>query len=771
MPSCHLHIEGQVQGVGFRPYVYRLASELKLKGRVSNGMDGVHITITGTKENIQKFYKEVIDRPPQNARILNHTIHEVPESPDKDFQIVESSPNGRPNLLLTPDLGLCDKCRDEIMNPTDRRRDYAFTTCIHCGPRYSIIRELPYDRESTTMQPFVQCEECSTEYNDPRNRRYYSQTNSCSSCGIEMQLLDNHGKVVSKNNNAMLSLLCAALEYGRIVCVKGIGGFLLLADASNKNTIKTLRSRKNRPSKPFAIVYPDLEGVREDAHVSPGEEQTLKSIEAPIVLLRKKENPKLESMDELAPGLDRIGVMLPYTPFLALLMKKWKKPIIATSGNLSGSPIFYQDDKAIKNLSQIADFFVTNNREILIPQDDSVLQFTDQTKRKIVHRRSRGYAPTFLPHSFGTNEETILAMGGELKSSFALLNQSNLYVSQYLGDLANFETQESFNHTVSHLLKLFRTSPQKIIIDQHPGYFSSATGKEMSRKLEVPVQSVQHHLAHFSAVLAENDLLHTDDPVLGIIWDGTGWGEDGAIWGGEFFLYQHQQFRRVANLDYFDHLLGDKISREPRLSALALCKDIPEAEVLLQDKFTKSEWSLYKKMLAQSGLRQTSSMGRFFDGVASLLGLCNKSSYEGEAAMYLEALAGKAIPLLPGASSKDRNFSRQTFIRNIVNEILHGAKPETIAYDFHVGLVNWIAEIATREKIHKMAFSGGVFQNGLLVDLIQKTLGHTYELYFHKQLSPNDECIGFGQIAYDHIQRAGVAKTAEHIFNQELVTI
>lgn len=775
MPAYHLHIEGQVQGVGFRPHVSRIARKLSLKGWVSNGVDGVHIEVAGEEKFVRKFTREVLQRPPKNAIILHHTFQEIDSSEYGEFEIRESSSTGRANVLLTPDLGLCDECRNEILDPSNRRSQYAFTTCIHCGPRYSIVQHLPYDRENTTMRPFGQCAACAAEYHDEDDRRYYSQTNSCSSCGISLHLMDNEGTLISENSHDIIARVCGGLVNGKIICLKGIGGFLLLTDASNEEAIATLRNRKHRPLKPFALLYPNFERIKEDAEVSIEEETSLKSIQSPIVLLKLKQGVKHDiSIHALAPGLNRIGVMLPYNPLLALIMEKWKKPIVATSGNMSGSPIFYEYEKAFNNLSSVADLFVTNNRDIVVPQDDSVVQFSPSSQQRIFLRRSRGFAPTYVHPSGRKFIGTRLAMGGELKSSFALVNQGNMYISQYLGDLEDFETQQSYEHTLHHILNLFHAEPERIVIDRHPGYFSSAAGKERAKQGNIPIKSVQHHLAHFSAVLAENDLEASKETILGVIWDGTGWGDDGAVWGGEFFTYSGRQFSRVAHLDYFDHVMGDKLSREPRLCALSLCHGIPEAESILRPKFTDTEWDLYSRMLSQPGQLKTSSVGRLFDGLASLLGLCDRSSYEGEAALYLEALASgaKVNVMLPRARwCLGSDLSLRAFMKTIVDEILIGTAPETIAYDIHMGLVGWIAGIAFRESVNKIAFSGGVFQNAMLVDLIHKVLDDKYDLYFHQQLSPNDECIAFGQLAYDSIQQFHSIQHNDLALSREPITM
>lgn len=751
MPSYRLHLEGQVQGIGFRPHVFRLAQRLGLTGWVKNGKDGVHIQIGGSEDSCRSFIEEIIQLSPRHARITRQQIELIENPGLKDFKIIQSDNEAASNLLLTPDLGLCDDCRKEMRNSSDRRYEYAFTTCTNCGPRYSIIRSLPYDRENTTMSDFEICPSCHHEFENPENRRYYSQTNSCSVCGVTLSLLDNQGKLLTQTEREIVDHVSDSLRQGEIIAVKGIGGFLLLVDATNADAITRLRLRKHRPSKPFALLYPSLALVEKHVELSKLEKEALQSTENPIVLLTISPRAKNElAIDQISPGLMRIGIMLPGNPLLELLAAHWGKPLIATSGNVSGSPIFYEDEKAIANLSNIADYFVVNNRDIVVPQDDSVIQFTGD-QHQIILRRSRGLAPTFLPNRLHS-EQTIFAAGGELKSSFAFLNKENLYISQYLGDLESFETQGTYHDLLNHFIKLLEAKPSKVLVDAHPNYHSSKIGKELAASWEVPVIPVQHHIAHFSAVLGENELLQSKERVLGVIWDGTGWGEDGQIWGGEFFIYNDYHFKRVSHLDYFDHLLGDKTSREPRLSAMSLCFDLEEAHSLIKPKFNFTEWNLYSGMLQRSENLKTSSMGRLFDGVACLLGLCDKSSYEGEAALLLEACA-------TGASSQidlpaiQNEFSSKSYLRNLVVEIQMGTPKEILAYQFHVTLVNWIGEVAVRQGIKNLAFSGGVFQNALLSSLIHKTLGKNFNLYFHKQLSPNDESIGFGQLAYDQIQK------------------
>jgi hydrogenase maturation protein HypF len=751
MPSYHLHIQGQVQGVGFRPYAYQLANKLALTGWASNDNDGVHIQINGSESACEKFIAEIIQQPPKQARVTTHQVLRVDdEISNREFIIRESSRESKPTLSITPDLGVCDSCRREIANSFYRRHNYAFTTCLECGPRYSIMQALPYDRNNTAMAKFEQCVSCEREYNNPLSHRHYSQTNSCPHCGVTMTLCDSEGKELTTDSDQIISEVPALLANGKIIALKGIGGYLLIADATQSLPIELLRTRKHRPTKPLALLYPNVEMVRADAFLSESEARELQSIESPIVLVNVKENPASGICTELiAPSLGKIGVMLPYSPLLELLASAFGKPMIATSGNMSGSPIIFQDRQAFKYLASVADYFVTNNRDIVVPQDDSVVQFT-QDRQRIVLRRSRGFAPTYLPNPFKNKKNAVLATGGELKSAFALLNHGQLYVSQYLGDLESYETQESYRHVQEHLLKLLQAKPSKVLVDSHPAYFSSQIGKELARTWETPLKKVQHHKAHFSAVLAENNLMDAGRPVLGVIWDGTGWGEDGHVWGGEFFVFKNRIFDRVTHLPYFDHLLGDKSSREPRLSALSLCEGIPGAQALLRAKFTEKEWNIYNVMLTRDHNMMTSSVGRLFDGVASLLGLCDKSTYEGEAAMALEACAAKApAEIVPSKASA--KFDLKKWMSGFVAEIQAGVPKELLAFRFHVAMVNWIEEIAIQTQVDRLAFSGGVFQNALLVELIRKRLGHQFELYFHKQLSPNDECVGFGQLAYDQI--------------------
>lgn len=758
MMTYHLHLTGLVQGVGFRPFVWQLAKTLQLTGTVCNGVDGVHILFNADAHMASYFQERIHNEAPLLAHIESAVLNLVERQEFPDFSIVESGASGKPNVLLTPDIGLCANCRTELTDPSSRRYGYAFTTCTHCGPRYSILQQIPYDRQTTTMASFAMCSACREEYENPADRRYYAQTNSCPGCAIELTLFDSRQQSIVAPTSQPIALVSQALTKGSIVAVKGIGGYLLLCDATNPDAIANLRRRKHRPTKPLAVLYPNRAILEADCVVEDDEWALLSSPTAPIVLLRQRNEPASGiAVDQLAPGLSLLGVMLPYAPLLELLAHTFNKPIVATSGNLSGSPICYTDEQAIHQLSPIADFILLNNRPIVIPQDDSVIRLTRTSRQPIIIRRSRGLAPTFSP-SLDQQDTNVLALGASLKSTFAWQLRGNTYVSQYLGDLESFDTQQHFRHTLNHFRTLFDTTPDVLVTDAHEGYFSTQLAHNLSVSWNVPVLVVQHHEAHLAAVLAENNVIRSADPILGVIWDGTGYGSDGHIWGGEFFRYQADAdipFVRIAHFAYFNALLGDKMPREPRLSALSLAYAHPASDALLKRKFSAAEWSLHQKLRSKNHLK-TSSVGRLFDAVACLLGLIDVANYEGEAAQRLEEAATRYVDqygfaltrhYLPSLWSAD-NVPTGAIISRLVDDILADIPTDQIAATFHHTLVRVVATIANQTGINKLAFSGGVFQNALLVDWLQHSLGPTYSLYFHHRLSPNDECISLGQLAH-----------------------
>ncbi len=757
--AFHIHIRGKVQGVGFRPFVFRLARKFGLKGWVNNGMDGVHINVEGEEAIVQSFYDELLTGYPPIARVTHSRIQQSEIKNYADFCVIESSETGTPNVLILPDLDLCDACLSELNDPRNRRYQYPFITCTDCGPRYSIITELPYDRPHTTMRPFVQCPECQREFDDPSNRRFYSQTNSCPACGVRLTLFDADQNVIARENDAIEQTV-QLISAGKIVAVKGIGGYLLMADAFNETAVSELRRRKHRPTKPFALMFPSLKTAQGYAQINEAEATLLSSRERPIVILRRT-GPGSQIASSVAPNHDTLGVMLPYTPLHHLLLQALQQPVVATSANISGSPILAAEKQVFDLLHGVVDAMLANNREIAVPQDDSVMRIAPRSGATIMLRRSRSHAPLFPHHIVQLKDRpAILALGAQQKSTVTLTHQGNIYISQYLGNLSNYETEQNFHRLIAHFRSLLSFTPEILVADAHPQYAATLAGEKIAEEMQIPLLHVQHHRAHFWALLAERQLLHAKDTVLGVIWDGTGWGDDQTIWGGEFFQYQTGEMTRIAHLNPFPQMFGDKAALEPRLSALALWENAEKAVPLLKNKFTATEWKIYRKYLMQEKFIFTSSMGRLFDGVASLLGLADKISYEGEAAIQLEKIARRhavqlwskniltkhpayPLPLLPGGK-----IDLNPMLTNILTDFQTGVSKAKIAFTFHLTLVNLVERIAEAAGVSKIGFSGGVFQNTLLVDLLHQLLADKFQLYFHRHLSPNDENISFGQMIF-----------------------
>lgn len=746
MKCIHIHIEGQVQGVGFRPFVYRLATELGLSGWVCNGVDGVHVEAEGETEQLQKFIQQLKVNHPPIARITQCRIEECSCQNFSEFRIAESEFSGKPNLLITPDIGLCDDCRKEVHNKANHRYQYPFTTCTQCGPRYSIMRSLPYDRPATSMDEFAMCPTCLQEYYNPLDKRYYSQTNSCPDCAIKVRLLAASGETIASDWGSAFPIVIQKLHEGSIIAIKGIGGYLLVCDATKPKAIKTLRKRKHRPTKPFALMYPDIETLQQDACVSDSEALEFLSIQSPIVLVKVKAHPASGICKELiAPGLMRMGAMQPYTAMFDLMMAAFGKPLIATSANVSGSPIIYKDDDALQLLSTIADYFVVHNRDIEIAQDDSVVQFSSSYNQRIVLRRSRGFAPTVSMDAF--SKETMLAMGADMKSAFCLQANGRIYTSQYLGDLESYESQESFRKALFHLMDLVKAKPKRIIIDAHPNYYSSQLGRTLAENWNIPVTQVQHHAAHAYAVMAENSLLDTDEPILNVIWDGTGYGDDGNSWGGEFFEYNGKSLKRIAQLHYAPVWQGDKMAYDGRLAALFIGYPSDCIKQFLKSKFSDVEWPYYSRLITSPPRLYTSSAGRLFDAVACLTGINTFNSFEGESAMRLETEAMMGVtPIRYVVRWNDNSLDTKNLLNQVLKDLEEGICPERIAFKFHAWLADVIHSVVETKQYGKIAFSGGVFQNALLMDLIRERLNGK-QLFVHRELSPNDETISFGQLA------------------------
>ncbi|WP_435624272.1 carbamoyltransferase HypF [Flagellimonas sp.] len=744
LKTFKIQVGGQVQGVGFRPFVFNLAEKHQLKGTVSNNAKGVLIYVNGTSEELMNFMEDILEKAPDAAIIQNHSMDEIESMEFENFSVVPSQKTAKVAIPLTADFAICNSCKIEIQNPKNRRYRYAFTTCTQCGPRYAITQKFPFERAHTTMNQFTMCKHCVSEYENPKDSRFHSQTNSCDDCGITMQLLWNLGEPTPvEEEREILGTVARFLKEGAIVALKNTSGYLLCVDARNPEAVKKLRQRKKRPTKPFALLYPTMEKIHEAFEVSNHEQIALESRVCPIVLLDAKQQTKGHLAEEVAPGLDRYGVMLPSSALLTLLAIEAQIPLVATSGNIHGSPILSSEKDAREKLSAVADYFLNHNLEIVFPQDDSVMHFAD--KQQILLRRSRGLAPNLMGYVPKSNEK-VFAMGAHLKSTLAFTPNGHTYVSPYFGNLDSYEVLQRFTETLQRYTQLFEELPEVVLVDKHPTYQSTILGQELATNWKVPVVAVQHHRAHFASVLAEHDVFETQKPVLGVIWDGTGLGDDGMIWGGEFFVYQNHQMERKAHFEYFDTLAGDKMAKEPRLSLFSLVN----LHVEVEDKFSKTEIKIYQKLKENSKLK-TSSVGRLFDAVASLLDVLDISTYEGEAALLLENLAwryqGECIDLLERQTFE--NVPSKTIIEHLLNLKNQGESKAKLAASFMYTLASIAVKMAKIFEISTIACSGGVFQNRFLVQtLISLAQENDITLLFHKEMSSNDENIALGQLAY-----------------------
>ncbi|MBT8314932.1 MAG: carbamoyltransferase HypF [Maribacter sp.] len=744
-------ISGRVQGVGFRPFVHALATDCNLAGTVSNNEEGVLILVTGMANKIQEFYTRLISFPPPVSKIKNSSIQEIDILGFEDFQIVPSKKGGHLNLPLTPDFAICDDCTDDIQNPGNRRYGYPFTTCLNCGPRWAITQTFPFERSHTSIDDFPMCDDCEEEYSDVKNRRFHSQTNTCPKCGIHLFITDNSGAEIPLVKNGFFEKIVQFLEEGKIIAIKNTSGFLLCCNAENKEVVNKLRVRKNRPGKPFAILFPSIAHLGNELPLNNHQQGSLQSTERPINIVSLRHYKGNIAIDQVAPGLNQLGVMLPYSGILQLLSNKLKFPIVATSGNIHGSPIISGNKDAWEKLEGVADYFVLHNLSILHPQDDSVVKFSSKNNQQIVFRRSRGYAPNYIKASLNSSEK-ILALGAHLKSSIAFYPNEFLYISPYLGNLDNYDVYERFTSTADSFMNIFEQKPNVILVDSHPAYQSTLYGKDLAGKHELSLIKIQHHKAHFASVLSENELFDQSAKVLGVVWDGTGYGEDGQIWGGEFFEYRAKEMDRISHFEYFDWLAGNKMAKEPRLSLLALADIAFHSSIA--EKFSKKELSIYES-LKKSNTLKTSSVGRLFDAVASLLNICDHNTYEGEAAILMENLVldYDLKSCKSYLSPTESTISPKVIINNIYADVELGEPRERIITNFLFTLANSVLKVAKNYGFEHIALSGGVFQNTTLVDMLREVVPSEIYLYFHKELSPNDENISFGQIMYyEHIK-------------------
>ncbi|RXP44941.1 carbamoyltransferase HypF [Lutibacter sp. HS1-25] len=742
LKTYKITVSGQVQGVGFRPYVYGLATAFKLNGTVSNNEKGVLIFAQGDTENIKSFYRKLIHFPPPVSIIQNSSITEIDSLFFEDFQIVSSNKNGQLNLPLTPDFALCEDCKKELENSKNRRFNYPFTTCVNCGPRWAITKTFSFERNHTSLDKFEMCETCNKEYTNPKNRRFHSQTNTCSSCGIDLFLINSDGKTIETTGKNLFKKIAELLSKGNIIAIKNTSGYLLCCNAENETVVQKLRVQKNRPNKPFAVLFPSLKKLQKEVEISEKEIELLTSTESPITIISSKNYNGNLALNTIAPNLNQLGAMLPYTGILQLLANELSFPIVATSGNIHGSPIISENDEAFEKLGNVADYLLQHNLKIEHPQDDSVVKFSKKFQQKILFRRSRGFAPNYLNISMQSDKK-IMAMGADLKSSIAFYPNNHLYVSQYLGNLENFDVYNRFTAEINSFINLFEQEPEIVLTDKHPLYHSSKFGKELAKKTNSKTVEIQHHKAHFTAILGEHNLFK--EKVLGVIFDGTGYGDDAQIWGGEFFNYEANTIERINHLAYFDWLLGDKMAKEPRLSLLSLAS--AEMTEILAEKFTSNELKTYQSLKKINQLK-TSSVGRLFDTVASLLNISDFNSYEGEAAILLENWIENYDLSVCKNYVTFENFSAHDIIQNIYKDLQKGISTKNIIANFLFTLANYILKYAKNKQYKYIAFSGGVFQNTTLVDMLIELAPKEIKLYFHKDLSPNDENISFGQMMY-----------------------
>jgi hydrogenase maturation protein HypF len=775
-----LIIRGAVQGVGFRPFIYRIATELGLNGWVNNSCQGVFLEVEGEEYLLNNFLERVKNEHPPLSKIQSLESQWLEVLGYNSFEI-KHSVSGEKTAVVLPDISTCRECLQEIFNPHNRRYYYPFTNCTNCGPRYSIINTLPYDRCHTTMKFFPMCSDCEAEYNNPLDRRFHAQPNACAQCGPQLQLWDKNGEIIATENQALLNTVTAIRE-GKIIAIKGLGGFQLVVDAYNTNAVQELRKRKQRPDKPFAVMYPSLELVKQECEVTLIEEQLLLSPESPIVLLKKrtsfttkKDEQEIAYQQNTSPQLtDKrskqkniskliaannpyLGVMLPYTPLHHLLMAELGTAIIATSGNLSDEPICIDENEALQRLNQIADLLLIHNRAIARPVDDSVVRVMNN--REMVIRRARGYAPfpITLRDSFfhkNTKIKLSLAVGGHLKNTIAIANNQQIFMSQHIGDLDNVAAFNCFQQVMTSLAEIYDFEPEQIVCDAHPDYISS----QFAQSQGLPVIKVQHHYAHILACMAENNL---EAPVLGVAWDGTGYGDDNTIWGGELIYITPKNYERVAHFRPWRLPGGEKAVKEPRRVALGLLYELYFTNqmpslfppyILTNMGFTPQNLSLVQTML-KSGLNSplTSSLGRFFDGVASLLNVRQQVSFEGQAAMELEFAIADTITdeyyPFTLSSSVPIIIDWSSIIKEILNDHHANLPINIISARFHNTLVEIIVKIAHHIGEKRIVLTGGCFQNRYLTErTIKRLQSEQFIPYWHQKIPPNDGGIALGQI-------------------------
>lgn len=744
-----LSISGRVQGVGFRPFVYKLATKLHLKGYVTNDDNGVFIVAQAEEKTIDLFCTALQQECPPGAIVFAITKEKKDITQELvGFYIKKTDSYTTIDIPLTPDFTICKECGEELLDHSNRRYHYPFISCVNCGPRYAITQFFPFERENTSYASFPMCNACEKEYQNSANRRFHSQINSCSSCGVQLTFTNANNEVLSTQVEAIFLEVVAQLQLGKIIAVKNTSGYLLLCDATHRQAISNLRVRKRRPTKPFAVLFKDCDEIKKELLVRTVEEKALTSAAAPIVVLETI-NETVLPIDILSPNLSTIGAMLPNSGLLKLLITRYPNPLVATSGNSHGAPICATTSEAIANLGHVADFFIHHNLTIEHSQDDSVLKFSSKTNQKILLRRARGFAPNEVHFERKVSAEKVMALGADLKSTVSIIPNQNSYISQYLGNLENYDTALRFEKTIKQYTTIFNFEPEVVLKDKHPKFYSANFVNSLDKS--VKVFEIQHHVAHFSAILGEKKLWDANEKILGFVWDGIGYASSDEIWGGEIFEYQNFSISRKGHFDYYPWILGDKMSKSPCLAAFSLSEDTSD----FASFFTSNEVKIFEKRKAEFSLK-TTSVGRLFDAVAFVLGFEKENSFEGEASMYVESLAKKALQkealeLVDYLS--DSTFKQHLFPTNeLFNIVCKAAKKEVdkekIALHFHYTLVCGIQKLATQTTITNLAFTGGVFQNEVLIDLIRVKLSNSHKLHFHDALSANDENISYGQLQY-----------------------
>ena len=767
----HIHVTGVVQGVGFRPFIYGLAHRFGLDGWVLNSSDGVDIEVQGAADLLDDFFRAIREEKPPLAYIEAVEEAPAPVAAERGFVIRQSV--SRPGAsLISPDVATCEDCRAELLDPADRRYRYSFTNCTNCGPRFTIIEGLPYDRPKTTMSEFPMCPECQAEYDNPLDRRFHAQPNACPVCGPRVWM--STGSSAHQYDNTLATTedpfkaAASMLRLGGTMAIKGLGGFHLACDATNDEAVRWLRRRKGRPAKPFAVMMPDMEAVRRYCQVSSAEEELLRSPAAPIVLLWRR--PGTDLALTISPRNHTVGVMLPYTPLHHILLAEVGRPLVMTSGNHTDEPIAQNNEDAVAELGDIADAFLFHNRRIHTRCDDSVwmvVDLPDGTHRPIPSRRSRGYAP--FPITIGGCKAPfpILGAGAQMKNVFAILKGNQAFLSQHIGELDNLETLEFYRDSLQQLESIFEAQLGGVAVDLHPDYLSTRAGQDLAAQRDLPIVPVQHHHAHIAACMADQNV---DRPVIGVALDGTGYGTDGHIWGGEYLIVDFESFERVAHLEYLPLPGGEAAIRRPYRIAYAYLKttlgEVPDLPFL--DAVSVQEQHIIAQQLSQSiNTPLTSSCGRLFDAVAAMAGVRGMVSYEAQAAIELEMVAvsdsegnGKvsldwlerAYPL--GIEQVEGRYLIRVgpLLQAIVHDIHQHASPSIIGRRFHASMAQMTRDICRllrdERKLDTVALSGGCFQNRLLTQLTVAALEQDgFTVLVHSRVPPNDGGVALGQAA------------------------